>query len=132
MSAAVTDTNPLLFHAARRRLGKKAAAHFRACELQKAVVYVPMGVIWEVSLLTRRGRIDLGGSPRQFFETLFSNPGFQALDLGVELVLVADEIVIGHDPFDNLICAAALSLELPLMTADGPVRESGIVKVLWD
>ena len=47
--AAVTDTHALLFHASRASaLGRRAAAHFDACERQQALTYVPMAVIWEV------------------------------------------------------------------------------------
>jgi len=131
--ASVTDTNPLLFYAAgRKKLGKKALTHFRACEMQEAILYVPMAVLWEVSLLSQRKRIELCGRPREFFDNLFSNPAFQPLDLLPEQVYLADEVRVANDPFDNLICAAALSLELPLITADSAIEEAGVVEILWD
>ena len=106
--AAVTDTHPLVFHAAASpRLGKRASAHFRACERREALTFVPVAVIWEVGLLARRGRIDLGTSLRDFFDALFSNPAFQPLDLTPEQAYLADEDRPNDDPFDALICAAA-------------------------
>jgi len=131
-SAAVSDTHPLLFHAAGgKRLGKRAAAHFRACEQQQVITYIPVAVIWEVSLLARLGRVDLGRSLRRFFADLFSNPAYQPLDLTPEQVYLADEGQPNNDPFDALICAAARSLGLPLLSRDGDIQESGLVKVLW-
>jgi PIN domain nuclease of toxin-antitoxin system len=131
-AAAVTDTHPLLFHAADgKRLGKRAAAHFRACEQQQAITYVPAAVIWEVSLLTRVGRIALRRLLREFFADLFSNPAYQPLDLTPEQVYLADEGRPNNDPFDALICAAARSLALPLLSRDRDIQESGLVKVLW-
>jgi PIN domain nuclease of toxin-antitoxin system len=57
---AVADTHALLLHAtASRALGRAAASHFDACERQQALLYVPMAVIWEVSLLARASRINL-------------------------------------------------------------------------
>ena len=89
-----------------------------------------MAVIWEVSLLSQRKRLQLGGRPRDFFDALFSNPAFQPLDLIPEQAFLSDEIRVNADPFDNLICAAALSLKLPLITADSAIAESGVVEVL--
>jgi len=131
--AFVTDTHPLVFHAvAGRRLGRRVAAHFLACDRGEAVTYVPVPVVWEVVILTRIRRIDLACPLREFFATLFSNPAYQPLDLTVEHVLLAAEIRVGRDPFDDLICAAAVSLELPLITADQRIQDSGKVKTAWD
>lgn len=129
--AAVTDTHPLLFHAAGgKKLGRRAAALFDACERQDALLYVP-AVIWECSLLARAGIVELRRSVRAFFDDLFSNPAFQPLDLTPEQVFLADEYRPNRDPFDALVCAAARSLSLPLVTRDSQIEESGIVRVTW-
>lgn len=131
-AAAVTDTHPLLFHAAGGgRLGRKAAAHFAACERREALLYVPAVVIWECALLTRAGRVNLRRSVRGFFEDLFSNPAYQPYDMTAEQVLMGEEMRVNRDPFDALICAAARDLELPLVTRDGDIRSSGLLRVIW-
>ncbi len=131
-AAAVTDTHPLLFHAAGGRgLGRRAAAHFGAAEARQALVYVPAGVIWEVSLLARAGRVNLRRPLRAFFDDLFSNPAYQPYDLTSEQVYLADELRFNRDPFDALIVAAARALDLPLLTRDGDIRGSGAVKIIW-
>ncbi len=132
MTPVVTDTHPLLFHAAGgKQLGKKASRYFAACEHQDSLIYVPAAVIWEVSLLSRVGKVDLGTSSRTFFDTLFSNPAYQPLDTTPEQVYLADEERPNKDPFDGLICAAALSLRLPLISRDSDIQEWGRVKVVW-
>jgi PIN domain nuclease of toxin-antitoxin system len=68
---------------------------------------------------------------RAFFEDLFTNPAYHPLDLTSEQIFVADDLRIGRDPFDMLICAAARTLDLPLLTRDGDIRKSGAVKVIW-
>jgi PIN domain nuclease of toxin-antitoxin system len=130
--AAVSDTHSLIFHATSRKLlGKRAATHFDACEQKRAIIYIPVAVMWEVSILVRIGRVDLGRSLRTFFSDLFSNPAYQPLDLTAEQVYLADEARPNNDPFDALICAAARSLELPLISRDSEIQESGLVKILW-
>jgi len=131
-AAAVTDTHPLLFHAAGGgRLGRRATEHFAACERREALLYVPAVVIWECALLARAGRVNLRRSVRGFFDDLFSNPAYQPYDLNAEQVFAAEEMRVNRDPFDALILAAARDLELPLLTRDGDIRSSGLVRVIW-
>lgn len=132
LPAAVTDTHPLIFHAVGgRQLGTRATALFDRCERQKAILYVPAAVIWECSLLARVARINLRRTVRDFFADLFSNPAYQPLDLTAEQIFLADELRFTRDPFDGLVCAAARSLDLPLVTRDEAIRGSGAVRVVW-
>jgi PIN domain nuclease of toxin-antitoxin system len=112
-------------------MGRRAAAHFEAAESQQAIVYVPVAVIWEVSLLARASRINLRRSVRAFCDDLFSNPAYQPFDLTSEQVYLADELRFTRDPFDALILAAARTLGLPLLTRDGDIRASGAIRVIW-
>ena len=131
-AAAVTDTHALVFHGSGHgQLGDRAAAFYKRCEQQQAVLYVPAAVIWECSLLARVARVNLRRSVRQFFADLFTNPAYQPLDLTPDQIYLADEMRFNRDPFDALICAAARSVDLPLITRDGEIRGSGAVKVLW-
>jgi PIN domain nuclease of toxin-antitoxin system len=130
--ALVTDTHPLLFHAAGGRgLSRRAAAHFAACERREALLYVPVAVLWEASLLRQVGRIDLKRSLRQFFEDLFSNPAYQPLEITPEQAYLADEARPNDDPFDGLICAAARSLGIPLLTRDREIQDWGVARFVW-
>jgi PIN domain nuclease of toxin-antitoxin system len=130
--AAVTDTHPLLLHAAGSKgLGRGTVAHFDACERRAALTYVPAAVAWEVALLVRVGRVDLRRRVREFFDDLFSNPAYQPLDLTFDQVYLADDARPNDDPFDGLICAAARHLDLPLITRDRQIERSGLVRTIW-
>jgi PIN domain nuclease of toxin-antitoxin system len=132
LAAAVSDTHALVFHAGTSKaLGRRAAEHFEACERQQALVYVPMAVIWEVSLLARASRINLRRSVQGFFDDLFSNPAYHPYDQTPEQVYLADELRFTRDPFDALIVAAARTLALPLLTRDESIRKSGAVRIIW-
>jgi PIN domain nuclease of toxin-antitoxin system len=126
------DTHALLFHAAASgALGRRAAAHFEACERRQALVYVPVAVIWEVSLLARASRINLRRPTQAFFDDLFSNPAYHPFDLTPAQVYLADDLRFTRDPFDALIVAAARTLALPLLTRDETIRASGGARVIW-
>jgi PIN domain nuclease of toxin-antitoxin system len=130
--AAVTDTHALMYHAGHSRvLGRKAAAAFAQCEERAFVIYVPAAVMWETALLARVSRVNLRRTVRVFFDDLFSNPAYQPLDLTPEHIFLADELRFTRDPFDALICAAAQTLNLPLITRDAAIRESGVVRTIW-
>ena len=104
---------------------------FDRCERQEAIIYVPTIVIWECGLLARVSRINLRRTVRGFFEDLFSNPAYQPIDVTPAQVFLADELRINRDPFDALICAAARTVDLPLITRDADIRASGVVKTIW-
>jgi PIN domain nuclease of toxin-antitoxin system len=131
-ASAVTDTHALLFHAAGgSRLGPRAKSLFAAAEERNAIVYVPMVVIWEVTLLARAVRVNLHRPVRSFFADLFSNPSYQPHALDAPQIFEAGELRALRDPFDALICAAARDLDLPLITRDETIAESGQVKTIW-
>jgi len=104
---------------------------FERCERRDAILYVPTVVMWKCSLLARASRINLRRTVRAFFDDLFSNTAYQPLDVTPEHVFRADELRFTRDPFDALICAAAQSIELPLITRDTDIRASGLVRVIW-
>lgn len=132
MIAAVTDTHALIFHAlGSRKLGRRASALFAKAETQDALIYVPVVALWEIGVLARLGRIDLRRSLRRFGEDLFSNSSYQPVEVLSEHVYLAAERFPNDDPFDGLICAAARHLELPLLTRDVAITESGLVKTIW-
>ena len=87
--------------------------------------------MWESSLLARVARVNLRRSVRLFFDDLFSNPAYQPIDLTAEHVFIADELRFTRDPFDGLITAAARHIDLPLVTRDVTIRESGVVQTIW-
>ena len=131
LDAAVTDTHPLIYHAAGRGLGPAAAAVFKAAEERKAQIYVPMAVIWEVTLLARAGKINLRRTTGAFFTDLFTNPAYQPYDLTAGQIFAADGLRFNRDPLDALIVAAAQEIQLPLITRDAEIGAAGIIGTVW-
>ena len=112
-------------------LGANARAQFNEAEAGRSIIYVPAAVVWEVALLARAVRINLHRPVRAFFADLFSNPAYQPHDLTPSQIFDAEDLRFTHDPFDALIVAAARDLDLPLVTRDGAIRESGAVQAVW-
>jgi len=132
VAAAVADTHALVYHATgSSKLGRTARALFDRVENGGAVIYVPAAVLWECGLLVRAGRLALRRSISAFAADLFSNPAFHPVPITIGHVLAADGLGFTRDPFDALIVAVARELELPLLTRDGPIQESGLVETIW-
>ncbi|MEI6669902.1 MAG: PIN domain-containing protein [Acidobacteriota bacterium] len=130
--AAVCDTHALGHYAfGSNRLGPTAAAMFDACDAGKAIIYVPAIVVVEFWFVFGARLSRSTTSLREFFDGLFANPAYQPFELTPEQVFRADEQRPNDDPFDRLICAAALRLELPLITRDTAICTWGGVRVVW-
>ncbi|MFN8551884.1 MAG: type II toxin-antitoxin system VapC family toxin [Candidatus Obscuribacterales bacterium] len=131
----VTDTHPLVWYLANKekKLPKRVLSAFRAAhEGSGAYIWVPCIVAWELSELMRKtDRIRL---QVPFDELIKENFFFKNLAItAVEPsdLLIGQSLTFNQDPFDRLIVATAIRLELPLITADGDITESQPCEIFW-
>ena len=130
----VTDTRPFVHHVTgqRSRLGRRALGAFDAVKRGRDTMIVPFTVLEEVMLLSEIGKIHL---PLPFRDLVVSIRQAENFDLGVndaELLLEAATFTTVKDPYDRLIIAQARVAGLPLITGDEKIRESGLVRTIWD
>ena len=93
---------------------------------------VPFTVLEEVLLLSEVSKIRL---PLPFRDFLISLGQADNFELGVNdsaLLLEAATFTTIRDPYDRLIIAQARVAGLPLITADGEIQDSGLVRTVWD
>lgn len=87
-------------------------------------------VLLEVSLLIGSGRIGTEITPIAFLRRFEAH--LQVLPIGADIAAVVPELPLPHaDPFDRVIVATAIKHQLPLVTRDRAIRESGLVEVIW-
>ncbi|MDA1313443.1 MAG: type II toxin-antitoxin system VapC family toxin [Acidobacteria bacterium] len=132
MAAYVTDTHPLVWYAGgeARRLSDPVLRIFRQADEQQILVYVPVVALWEVSMLLRRGRIALKVPFPQWVRRI-AQRGYECAALDVSITIEASRLGFTRDPFDAAIVATALHLDLPLITKDSEITDSGVVPVVW-
>jgi PIN domain nuclease of toxin-antitoxin system len=132
VSVYVTDTHPLVWYATNNmsRLSRKALSAFNAACREEALIYVPGFVLWEIALLVKIGRIALQEDYGDWAEHLIAQPGFDLTCLGVEVLTEAYRYPF-TDPFDSVITATATVMDLPLITKDADITDSGLVEILW-
>jgi len=92
---------------------------------------VPTIVFWEVSLLVRKGKLDLGRPVSDWASRLCAIPRVEPLPLTVEIALRADTLKMHPDPADRFIVATALEHQARLVTKDALIRPLSFVKTVW-
>ena len=130
----VTDTHALVHHVTGRkqRLGRRARNIFDHVKRGLDTLIVPFSVLEEVLLLSEARKIRL---PLPFHDLVVSLAQADNFDLGVNdtaLLLEAATFTTIRDPYDRLIIAQARVAGLPLITGDGKIQESGLVRTVWD
>lgn len=133
MSVYVTDTHPLIWYAANQKakFSKKVLRIFEKASANQALIYVPTAVLWEITLLIKAGQIRLPQPFAHWAEALGSQLGFEIALLDATVLETALKVRINGDPFDEVIVATALTLDLPLITKDTAITNSQLIKVIW-
>lgn len=131
----VTDTHPLIWYLAKQdsKLPKKVLSAFKSAQDGSGThIWVPAAVAWEISQLMRKtNRIKLLGSFEELIQENFFFKSITLTELLPQDLLIAHGLNLNRDPFDALIVATAKRLELPLVTADTDITDSGVCEVKW-
>lgn len=130
----VTDTHALIHHVTdrKRRLGRRARDIFDRADRGSDTIIVPFTVLEEVLLLSEVGKIRI---PLPFRDFVISLDKADNFDLGVNdtaLLLEAATFTTIKDPYDRMIIAQARVVGLPLITGDGEIQDSSLVRTVWD
>jgi PIN domain nuclease of toxin-antitoxin system len=130
----VTDTHALVHHVTgrRKRLGRRARNIFDRVKHGRDTLLVPFSVLEEVMLLSELGKIRIHLPFRDFVVSLGQADNF---DVGINdtaVLLEAATFTSIRDPYDRMIIAQARVAGLPLITGDGKIQESGLVRTVWD
>ena len=81
-------------------------------------VYFSVVSLWEMSIKSRNGKLDLNRSLIDFVHLLQHN-GFQILKVGLKHVYCLDSLDIHHkDPFDRMLIAQTLAEDFALVSCD--------------
>jgi PIN domain nuclease of toxin-antitoxin system len=124
------DTHALAWAVlAPEKLGGKARRAI--LESRKGDIAVSSASIMELGRLIDAGEFDFGARrPSDVFGVAFDF--YTVLPTSLEAAISAPVLRLPHsDPFDRLIVAEARVLGVPLVTKDGNITDSGIVRVVW-
>ncbi len=133
MSVYITDTHPLIWFTLNKHtsLSKKALAVFESAVKGESFIYIPAIVLWEVAILEQKQRIKLNNGFLNWSEQLLKTKAFAIAPLEPEIIALGTGFNFNNDPFDEMITAFASQLELPLITKDNAITNSGLIEVCW-
>lgn len=132
MSLYVTDTNALIYYSTtQNQLSKRALAAFEAAAQSMALIYIPAPALWEVSNLEKAGQINLRQPFSVWLNELLTQKGFDVVPLDVEIIAEARNYGFNNDIFDAAIVATAKLKDVPLITRDVAITNSGLVSIYW-
>lgn len=126
----VADTMVLIRHFSRSgALGTKAQEVLKGTNRGENIIWVSIISLAEIMYLAEKNRIPL--TLDMMREVLENVDNYGIVDLDIEIVMVADTIS-GLELHDRLIVATAKHLEVPMITSDHQITDSGVVDIVWD
>lgn len=100
--------------------------------LDAGPVGVPSIVCFEVAMLARRKRIDLGSDALEWLDRMIGLRNVSVLPINPEIAVTAAGLADPvRDPADRLIVATALHHGASLVTKDRKIIESDLVQTIW-
>jgi PIN domain nuclease of toxin-antitoxin system len=126
---ACLDTHAVLWSLADDdRLGK--GAHHLISTARRTDLVISDMVLLEVSYLSAKGRIEDAGGLEVLLAKIAET--FRVIPISPEIACLALSLDLPHgDPFDRVIAATAKIHEIPLLTRDRAITDSGVVEIVW-
>lgn len=86
---------------------------------------------WEIATKVRLGKLPQAEAfEKRFLEVVVDVAGYELLPIDVETVLRAGRLVGGHgDPFDRMIAAQALAMDIPVISIDSKLDSFGVQRI---
>lgn len=129
----ILDTHVWVWWASNPDLLSRAAEEAVHAGIAEDRLYVSSVSAWEVSLLTRKGRLELTTAVDDWIARSEALPFLRFVAVDNRIAIEANQLpgVIHDDPADRMIVATARILGATLITKDQRLREYPHVKTLW-
>lgn len=133
MPVILLDTHILIWwRLDSKRLSRRQVMRLQDLENRQEPVGISAITLWEIAMLSARGRIEIAHPPEVWLEEIERHGLIEVLPLTGRIA--AESVRLGpdfhNDPADQLIVATARIHGLPLMTADERIHSWGKVPVL--
>jgi PIN domain nuclease of toxin-antitoxin system len=122
------DTHTLLWSALERsRLSSRV---IRILSDHSNDIAVSAATAWEIATKVRIGKLPQAVSLEADFERIIVAAGYNLLSISTEVALRAGRLTGKHkDPFDRMIAAQALALDIPVLSADPDLDVFGVRRI---
>ena len=94
------------------------------------VVFVSAVSAWEIATKVRLGKLPGAEELERNYLDVIDDAGYTLLAIDTESALRAGRLPAEHrDPFDRMIAAQALSLDIPVLSSDSQLDQFGVRRV---
>jgi PIN domain nuclease of toxin-antitoxin system len=117
-----------------QRLGSAAQQVFSDADAGQVCIHVPAVVVAEAIMVVQKGRLP-GASLDHLLphlRAMAASDNYPLLPLLPETVIASHQYTIIPDIFDRLIVTEAILRDVPLVTRDPVIRQSGLISTIWD
>jgi len=130
MAAYMTDTHSLLW-AFRypRKLGENARQAFEEIAAGESKLLIPVIVLAELIFTIENKPIQADFD--EILKAINASPNIEFLDLDLLSTLKLRELTQIKEMHDRMIVASAIKYQVPLITRDENITNSGLIKVIW-
>jgi PIN domain nuclease of toxin-antitoxin system len=113
-------------------ISANASAAFADAERQGGL-YIADISLWEIAMLIQKQRFYPGTSTEEFLQLMLKAYNFSVVCINAAIAATAVLLPanVNKDPADRIIVATALSLNIPLISADTNLRSSSVVTTIW-
>jgi PIN domain nuclease of toxin-antitoxin system len=101
--------------------------------MERQEIYISSISAWEVSLLVRKGKLELTIPVEDWIARSEALPFVEFVPLDNRIALRSNQLAgeIHDDPADRIIIATALTLGAPLISKDTKIRAYPHLKTIW-
>ena len=93
-------------------------------------ILVSTASAWEIATKVRNGKLPGAESLERGFLRVMEEAGYTLLPIDAEAALRAGRLIADHrDPFDRMIAAQAIALDIPIVSPDPLLDQFGIRRV---
>lgn len=125
----LADTVAIIRHFANvGKIGKAAKLILQDADSGKSAIWISIISIVEILYLSERNKIPLNFQDLR--RKLLPLDNYRIVDLDFDIVETA-KTVQGLELHDRLIVSTSLSLNVPILTSDQIIKDSGQVDVIW-
>ena len=126
----LADTVAIIRHFANvGKIGKAAKLILQDADSGKSAIWISIISIVEILYLSERNKIPLDFEDVR--HKLLPLDNFRIVDLDFDIVETANTVQ-GLELHDRLIVSTSLYLNVPILTSDQIIKDSGQVDVIWE
>lgn len=124
----ILDTHTLLWAIINPELLSRKAS--RILEDGTTDVVISAASAWEIATKVRLGKLPRAEAFEHDFVRTINDLGYELLSIDTETALRAGRFSAAHgDPFDRMIAAQALALDIPIVSKDRQLDQFGIRRI---